>query len=200
MTKLSKLKMFNILVFALIPLLVVAMVTTVTLAAMTAGGYGQNTINIGSIGTMTSSATATAIYPGKQGATATVTCNYNPHKDGVKYNAQKVKVTIEQIRYIEFYKGDTVISTINVSRTPTGVSFGDIGPILGITMDKVTADIEINKSTTFTLTFNVKEGKNSGIVADSTDPQNYLVNSVTRFKIFFKMQIDPASGTTYQTS
>lgn len=65
MAKFSKLKTYNIMIFALVPLLIIAMVATVTLAAMTAREEGKNTITIANVGTLIGTLTTSdELYPG----------------------------------------------------------------------------------------------------------------------------------------
>ncbi|MBQ7977411.1 MAG: hypothetical protein IJ301_02275 [Clostridia bacterium] len=64
MGKFEKLKSYNLMLMILVPLLIVAMVATVTLAAMTVSKDGKNTIQIGGVGSITCTATATGLYPG----------------------------------------------------------------------------------------------------------------------------------------
>lgn len=65
MAKFNKLKTYNIMIFALVPLLIIAMVATVTLAAMTTREEGKNTIPIANVGTITGTVTASdKLYPG----------------------------------------------------------------------------------------------------------------------------------------
>ncbi len=189
MTKLSKLKMFNILVFALIPLLVVAMVTTVTLAAMTAGGYGQNTINIGKLGTVDCSTTidANGVYPGNDNATAKLTLTYT--KSG-SYNAKAVTVSGFTIKSVTIKSGETTLASF------TSATNGAYGPISNIVLDKDSYTIQIDGSATAVLSFEISAGANSGYTATSSDPQNYLVNSATSIEISFTLQVDQ-SGTGF---
>lgn len=184
MTKLSKLKMFNILVFALIPLLVVAMVTTVTLAAMTAGGYGQNTINIGKLGTVNCTAVvAKGVYPGNK-ATATLTLKYA--KSG-SYNASAVTVSGFTVKGVTITSGSTTLANF------TGSTYG---PISGVALDKTSYTIQLNGTATAVLSFNITAGTDSGYTATSSDPQKYLVNSATSIVISFTLQVDQ-SGTGF---
>lgn len=186
MTKLSKLKMFNILVFALIPLLVVAMVTTVTLAAMTAGGYGQNTINIGKLGTVNCTAVvAKGVYPGNK-ATATLTLKYA--KSG-SYNASAVTVGGFTVKSVTIKSGSTTLANFTTGST--------YGPISGVALDKTSYTIQLNGTATAVLSFNITAGANSGRTDNiSSDPQKYLVNSATAIEISFTLQVDQ-SGTGF---
>lgn len=191
MTKLSKLKMFNILVFALIPLLVVAMVTTVTLAAMTVGGYGQNTINIGKLGTVDcTTVVANGVYPGNN-ATATLTLNYT--KSG-SYNANAVTVSGFTINSVTIKSGETQLATF------TSATNGAYGPISNIALDKESYTIQLDGTATAVLSFNITVGASSGRDADeiSSDHQNFLVNSATSIVINFTLQVDQ-SGTEFTT-
>lgn len=197
-TKLSKLKMFNILVFALIPLLVVAMVTTVTLAAMTAGGYGQNTINIGKLGTVDCTAVAAnGVYPGNK-ATATLTLKYA--KSG-SYNANAVTVSGFTIDSVTIKSGETTLASFSSATN------GAYGPISNIILDKDSYTIQLDSTADAVLSFDITAGAGTKReygedgVSDSrndsaNDNVNFLVNSATAIEISFTLQVDQ-SGTGF---
>lgn len=187
MTKLNKLKMFNILVFALIPILIVAMVTTITLAAMTTGGYGQNVINIGKLGTVecTAVASTTGVYPGGS-ASATLTFKYTPEGS---YNASAVTVSNFKVTQVKIMSGTTTMATLNESN-------GKFGPISNITCTLPTSIAKGNTATA-TLSFSVGPGAVDAHSSEDSDPSNYLVNSATSIVITFTLNVDPANNATY---
>lgn len=192
MTKFKKLKTYNILIFALVPLLLIAMVATVTLAAMTHGVEGGNTINIGRIGTVscTVNADSDEIYPG-----GTSTVNLSMTYSGVAGSQNINQITIApssfSIKSIKVYTPNhNTDSTAWTITTPsdflTNVSFNNNSTV---TLNKGTAKA-------VPLKFTVKEGMDSGSTSSENTPKYYLVYSATKIVINFDITVS-ASGTTF---
>ena len=197
MTKFNKLKTFNILIFALVPLLLIAMAATVTLGAMTAGGYGQNTIQIGRIGTVTCTATTGSIYPG-----ATQTIDLTLKYTGVD-NAQNIsEVTIApedvKVTSIDIYTEKKGAWSVDKKEYPLFAT--------GTNANAFLSNFTVNNGSTITLekdveqkvsvSFKVKDGLASGSSSDATTPNNYLVYSATKIVIEFSITVT-ASGNSF---
>ena len=198
MTKFNKLKTFNILIFALVPLLLIAMVATVTLGAMTAGGYGQNTIQIGRIGTVTCTATTGSIYPG-----ATQTIELTLKYTGVD-NAQNINT-------VTIAPSDVLVKGIKVyapSHNTDSTAWDVTGTLYdtGTNANAFLSNFTVNNGSTITLqkdvqqvvpvSFKVRDGMDAGASSSDSTPNNYLVYSATKIVITFSITVT-ASGNSF---
>ena len=203
MAKFNKLKTYNIMIFALVPLLIIAMVATVTLAAMTDSKEGKNSITIANLGTLSASvtvdATVPSIYPGATNVDIPVTFSYSGANgigsvavDVSSFNITSIVATSNSNKT---YKISNPSLYLNYTTSPT-----DVSPKL-LDSSKQGTDITINAPTTATPTSAnayIRISFNDGV--DNTDsqlnPDNHLTYSIKSIQINFTVNVTFNEPTT----
>ncbi len=184
MSKFKNLKLFNILVIALVPLLFIAMVATVTLAAMTASQEGKNTIVITGVGETTGQfVSSTGLFPGGN-FVGTFSLTYA----GADSNdTSTVTVSNFEITGITAHTANGDFTVAN-----NGGAYFATGDVTSAVFDSSDDSyvLTANAAKNFTVSFAVATW-NEGDGTDTTNvnPTTFLTNSVTSITIDFTFDV-----------
>ena len=175
MAKFEKLKTYNILVFALVPLLIIALVATVTLAAMTDRAEGNNVIEIAGAGTLTTTFVAGGLYPGST-CNVTMQFAYNdtnmPAGSSVVLDADTFQVT--NIKY----------------STNDGTSYADVneGSLATYLTCALASDVTVQNGSSANGVVQITVGPGTGEFI-TVSPADRLTYSVTHVQIAFSINV-----------
>ncbi len=188
MSKFSNLKTYNIMIFALIPILFIAMVATVTLAAMTDTEEGKNTITITGMGPVTASiTTTTGLYPGGDFVGA-ISLAY---ARGNGYDASSITVSNFEITSVTANLSNSKTQPVSVSTetntfdyitgnytfTPSGADTNDLA-------NGGTLSITAGTPQTVNLKFTLKDGSST-----NGTPATALLNCVKSLTINYTFTV-----------
>lgn len=169
---------------------VVAMAASITLAAMYAYDYGQNTVRIAGVGEVSCTTTVPAkVYPGGSGTADVQFALAKGQYDVSKVNLSDFKLTSFTLNWgadksKTFNQVTTTAGTSTVV-TPAGkwqfaLSFGADGTLTAST----------NKTATLTITAPLGAPSSDNIYGGSPE-DGYLVGSVTSITCDFTLLVDP---------
>ena len=180
MGKFEKLKTYNILIFALVPLLIIALAATVTLAAMTDRVEGKNIINIAGAGTLTVTVATNntgAVYPGGTSGIAvefTYTDDTLPSTSAVTLDADTIEVT-----------------GINYSTNGTSYTAVNSSAVASYLTCALSSDVTVQNGQATAATLNITVGPGTGDFSP-VDPADRLTYSVTDLRITFTINVNYA--------
>ena len=193
MGKFEKLKTYNLMLMILVPLLIVAMVATVTLAAMTVSKDGKNTIQIGGVGSITCTATATGLYPGST-QNISLVFSYAGDTNTSANVANSIILDFATFKFTSVKavsgsnaSGYTVnLNNANAHNMPVYFSSYDL--LNGSTSIK-SSKVTVTKGFPVTITLEavLKEGINDNLGTSNANatPANYLMNSTNNLIMNF---------------
>lgn len=201
MSKFGKLKMYNILVFALIPILIAAMAATITLAAMTATKEGKNTIQISGIGDLTCTVSATGLYPDST-QNISMTFNYAGDKNDKANSLNSVIIDFNTFKFTEVTatsdSGKAYAVNLDSTNAHNKPAYFTSYKLLNGATDVTSSTVTVTKETPVTITLQaVMKAGDSGYTGtaptdDSLGPKNYLTNSVKSVAMKFTVAVKSA--------
>lgn len=200
MGKFEKLKTYNLMLMILVPLLIVAMVATVTLAAMTVSKDGKNTIQIGGVGSITCTATATGLYPGST-QNISLVFSYAGDTNTSANVANSIILDFNTFKFtsVKAVSGSNASGyTVNLNNTNAHnmpVYFSSYDLLNGSTSIK-SSTVTVTKGSPVTITLKavLKEGINDNLGTSNANatPANYLMNSTNNLIMNFTISATTA--------
>lgn len=200
MGKFEKLKIYNLIVFAFVPLLIVAMVATITLAAMTVSQDGKNVIEISGMGELSCDVTATDLYPDST-RDITMTFTYAGDKNTTANSANSVNINFNTFKFtsvkaISASNSSGYNVTLNNTNAHNKPAYFTSYTLLNGSTDVTSSTVTVTKGTPVKIILRavLKPGYtgDASTANPTLTPSNYLTNSITSLQMAFSVNVTTA--------